>query len=397
MVSLAGPKILEGQPSYGIASLNLSGRWVELVRAGEVVATAAIKTGDTVPLNVRYGVRVTSSQREDLLHFEHFVEEVKLDVGERESELVKNIKETLSGSSLKFKVSDVFASQLQLVRTLRPAPSFRRSVKSTSSPPAYDCMKDSFLTGPLRLELRPLAGCLFLEGMTTSWDVYHNISPADIRGHFLLLPSLAQKENWRAQSFVKSDCHDMVLLCHAIEPPGSLVLGFNSIGAGATQNHIHCHAAPPPAVESWVYPVTRARPVATFNLKKKVLVSYLDYPVFCIRLSSEVDLTLLARSLQSTLEALDEAPYNIGFLNQLTSESQRLSTDIFVFGRSREDSSVIQGIGMSEMMGLFHAQSNEEFELLTSDTMASALREVSLEDGAWMWESILNRLAKLAE
>ena len=56
------------------------------------------------------------------------------------------------------------------------------------------------------------------------WDIYHNISPGDPRGHFLLLPALDYEREWRDQSLTSTDCYDMTYLSSTIEPIGSMVL-----------------------------------------------------------------------------------------------------------------------------------------------------------------------------
>lgn len=157
-------------PSYSLASIDLSRAWVDLVKKDHVVATTRLKPD--ADITVRYGVRL--SHQGGSIVFEDFVEEVDQSGSTEvaESELVKNIKETLSrcrdaeGSSLKFRVKGPFACQLQLVRTMRPAPAFGPSERCSSRPPPYDSSTDSFVTGPLRLELRPLLGRVKLAGMT---------------------------------------------------------------------------------------------------------------------------------------------------------------------------------------------------------------------------------------
>mmetsp|Transcript_57936 Transcript_57936/g.65707 ORF Transcript_57936/g.65707 Transcript_57936/m.65707 type:complete len:378 (-) Transcript_57936:5-1138(-) len=130
--------------------------------------------------------------------------------------------------NIKHKRVGNFVAQLQLIRTLRPLPSQElievqadsQDTTTCSTPPVYDPATDSFVTGALRLQLRPLVCQLGIgvdgesDGVhgdddsngqpphhvslttstttttTTPWDVYHNVSPIDRRGHFLLLPTI---------------------------------------------------------------------------------------------------------------------------------------------------------------------------------------------------------------
>ena len=145
----------------------------------------------------------------------------------------------------------------------------------------------------------------------------------------------------------------------------------------------------------------------------RVEVSYLKYPVFCLRLSTvEDELDLLWQALKATLDAIGEAPFNLGFLNREMEQDTGpvRCVEVFVFARSKERSMVLPSLklGISEMMGVFHAQSNEELELLVSEVantqdaqvgqggqMAQALKEVSFEDRTTLWNSIKDSLANL--
>eukprot|EP00536_Pseudo-nitzschia_multiseries_P001703 jgi/Psemu1/250907/estExt_Genewise1Plus.C_220041 len=455
-----------GQPSYQIAGLDLSSLWIDLVRQNKVSASMGLPSnettskdsgGDGTKTMVEYGVRMVEKSEEDADSiettkkwvFEDYVEQKGLDNGELESSpdpVISNIittlartqKQTKNGSGVKFQKAGNFVAQLQLVRTLRPPPSEGFLEATTSTPPPYNPEKDSFVTGPLRLELRPLVARLELSGCDDNSN--------DRRGHFLLLPSLMDKDrNWRGQQFTKDDCHDLVHLTSTIGPAGSVFLGYNSVGAGASQNHIHCHSWPYPTMDSKHNGDTGAAKVApdadcldgdfeyaVANVGKiydfydifdgKVEVSYLNYPVFCIQMSSSVEnLDLLGKAVATCLESIGEAPHNIGFLNRISrieeealmqeGEQQRM-VDVFLFVRSKETSSFLptSKLGVSEMMGVFHAQSEAELDTLaTMNTvtneingepeqkcvMEQALADVSFVDDEALWENIMTNLSDL--
>jgi hypothetical protein len=458
-----------GQPQYQIASVDLSTKWVDLVAEGKVATTVNLSTDDesSGDVAVRYGVRLaTTTKGSEKNRCEEFVEEAGMmtEDGATSSscKILREINATLtalqqqeggSTSAVKFIRDGDFAAQLQLVRTLRPAPSpgfaASSSTTSTCTPPPYDASTDSFVTGPLRLELRPLVATLTLPSLATPWDVFHNVSPADTRGHFLLLPTLSEKDkNWRGQSFTPEDCNDLVHLANSIHPVGSLLLGYNSVGAGASQNHIHCHAWPSPPIpliasdstdddddngegvnDGWdSYAVSKVTSIYDFYDidDGKVEISYLKYPVFCVQLSaSEEHLELLGKALAAALEMIGEAPYNIGFMNrrqmddhdhdeeeeeQVVVESS-IAVDAFLFVRSKERSSVLPllKLGISEMMGVFHAQSEAELKELTTTPpssslesseespimMARALEDVSFDAEEELWDKIKTRLTEL--
>ena len=500
--------IVVGQPPYQIAGVDLSALWIDLVRHNKVSVSMRLPStkiaakdngnkdddgddddgwnGQNNPM-VEYGIRMVEKYIENFDEtrwiFEDYVQQLGPEGGElTPNSLISNINATLirtqqqsvsndqtTASGVEFKQVGDFVAQLQLVRTLRPPPSQEFLEVTTSNPPSYNPKTDSFVTGPLRLKLRPLVGRLRLSStdngcddddddddnnlLTTPWDVFHNISPADRRGHFLLLPSLLNKErNWRGQYFTKDDCHDLVHLTSTVEPAGSMFLGYNSVGAGASQNHIHCHSWPYPNVGSvnsdttrksseddssdsvnYEYAVSNVDSIYDFYDVEdgKVEVSYLNYPVFCIQLSSSIaNLDLLGRAVAACLEAIGEAPHNIGFLNRVyqieedeedvendqhvvdEDPHQEEIVDVFIFARSKERSSILPTLklGISEMMGVFHAQNEAELNILaTINTeikkedgsferkcaMEQALADVSFENEEELWESIVANLATL--
>ena len=481
-----------GQPPYEIAGVDLSTSWVELVRQNKVSASMSLPpTNSNAKDNhekddnenigtkgnidvVEFGIQLVKMYTEDSNQtkwiFKEFVHQLGLEGSDSSpNQLISNINATLTryqqrnksiGSGVEFQRVGYFVAQLQLVRTLRPPPSEGFKEATTCNPPTYNPEIDSFVTGPLRLELRPLVGRLQSPNvdnesddnddnhfLTTAWDVFHNISPADVRGHFLLLPSLSNEQNWRGQYFTKSDCHDLVHLTSTIEPAGSLFIGYNSVGAGASQNHIHCHLFPHPQFDSTkddsedegkdeditdsptgnnVYAVNNVESIYDFcDIDGgKVEVSYLKYPVFCIQMSSSVaNLDLLGKALSATLEAVGDAPHNIGFLNRIyqgeddedaenePQDSIEKMVDVFVFARSKERSSILPTLklGVSEMMGVFHAQSDTELNALTAisvvtkedgdldqkSAMEQALVDVTFEKEEELWNSIVEKLEAL--
>jgi hypothetical protein len=424
-----------GQPDYQVASSDLSSQWIQLVKDGKVSATVNIDcNGDKV--DVTYGVRLVT--RGSKTRCEEFVEEHGLEPGQSSRyEFFQRINSTLtsiqekealspSSSAVQYAVGGDFCAQLQLVRTLRPAPSPGFSGSTTSIPPEYDASTDSFVTGPLRLELRPCVATISVPNMFTPWDVFHNVSPADARGHFLLLPTLTdESKNWRGQVLTKQDCHDLTHLASSVKPTGSLLIGFNSVGAGASQNHIHCHAWPSPPVplmqgndddeerktKGWdCYAVSKVESIYDFcDIRDgQVEISYLKYPVFCVQLSAtEQHLALLGQALATTLDAVGDAPYNIGILNRPQEDEHgntETPVDVFVFARSKERSDVLPSLklGISEMMGVFHAQNDAELEELVAlseeeeeGRMARALRDVSHDEEEGLWERIKENLGQL--
>ena len=219
------------------------------------------------------------------------------------------------------------------------------------------------------------------------WDVYHNISPIDPRGHFLLLPTMENSEdNWRDQSLARSDCQCMTYFESPIHPPGSRVLSFNSVGAGASQNHIHCHAwvSPPPPLLDHVdvdnihgYAATAAKASSEhtpLNLPRGTTILLLEYPCTCVKLSS-VSSVEEAGTLSATIEEMGEA------LSTIVQLAQKMQ--------------VPHNVAWTNKLGIFLTSSREQLDLFAGrkGAMEQILRDVSLEPRELVWKDVCAALS----
>lgn len=427
--------------------------------------------------NVRYGVKL--SEDGELLEFVELLENENYNCETTKSEMTEHIlsmNETLAemqsslwkgrqnnstsgsnncGLAMKCIYDGPYVAQLQIVRTLRPPRSKEMSGATAASttttatvscqPPKYD-PSNSFLVGPLRLfghgdfhgDGEPRVRMAKLSARPNEdnendnedaherlWDIYHNISPVDPRGHFLLLPDLDRsKENWRDQSLIATDCHDMTYLASTMQPVGSLMITFNSVGAGASQNHIHCHGwvcPPPPLLQgrgSGYYAVEDATALSTLIMPEGTTVSLLDHPCTCIKLSVTADMAEQAGKQRRPTSTLDElgktiativqiaqeidSPYNVAWTsrNEKSSERSVLRLTSYIFVRSKAETTIpnthdIFRLGASEMMGLFHCSSNAQMESLSPEgCMESILRDVSKEPRGMVWDRVVLELKK---
>ena len=417
---------IDGSSNYHLGHIDLSQQWRHLVENGRVsVETNISNDGDDEEetIKVKYGVKLVEGLSEN--YYLDFVEQ-QLTSGDddginrsssssKESQRLKEMNEILKESRGHPIVRSLqnFVVQLQLVRTIRPPPSAGFVPEMTSAtPPPYCAETDSFvMEGPLSLFQRPLVGSLHDNDNThTAWDIYHNVSPVDVRGHFLLIPSLSNKdENWREQRLLDRDCMD---LCHlARHMTTNLVIVYNSVGAGASQNHIHCHVWPNPPLaltttttttteennnQEQYYAVLQAKPFSPIKqLGKHTHACIMDFPCNCIRLESsdmsEIGLAL-STIIRSLKESWNDAPHNVAWF-RIDEQTIR----VYVFCRSRQQSPDIlpySKLGASEMLGLFHVKTMQDLDELATATpnysnpMEQSLKDVSLEPKMDVWESL---------
>ncbi len=399
--------------SYHLGHIDLSQQWRNLVENGQVsVETHISSDGEEEKIEVRYGVKLVEGSSENYLDFVEQLTSGATTILSKESERLKEMNVTLNESRGRPIVRSLqkFVVQLQLVRTIRPPPSAGFVPEmTTATPPPYCAETDSFVKeGPLSLFQRPLVGSLDLSDTHTAWDMYHNVSPVDVRGHFLLIPSLCNRdENWREQRLVVRDCLD---LCHlARHMTTNLVIVYNSVGAGASQNHIHCHVWPNPPLaltsttENQQYAVLQAKPLSAIKqLTKYTRACLMDYPCNCIRLESsdmsEIGLAL-STIVQSLKDSWNDVPHNVAFF-RLDEHKIR----VFIFCRSRQQSPEIlpySKLGASEMLGLFHVKTMQDLDELATPTlhfpnpMEQSLKDVSLEPKKDVWESMCKLLDRV--
>jgi len=431
---------------YSIAEEPLSNTWLRYVQTDKVSTRTTV---DSIP--IEYGVHHESNQFREYLHLPSQPTSNQSTSYHR----LETINQTLSSSNPKptLSVRD-YVAQLQLIRTLRPPPSkgfqtAEATATTSSIPPPYQSDQDSFLRGNLKLTNRPRAAFLSIPNISTPWDVYHNISPADPRGHFLVLPTIENESNHRGQTLLQQDCQDLVRLVSTIYPIGSLWAIYNSVGAGASQNHIHCHMWPSPSSPSAPhnYAITQITEMMDFlDLYREedgVQVTWLKYPCMTLLISSRIRYVKdLGNVIYTILESLGDAPFNLALVNRKTNDDdddehdkheegkveelfysdiekqdldQKLSdidskeeddsmeVDVYIFIRSKERSSEIPSLklGASEMLGVFHAQSQDELNHLIHiddediSIMEKALKDVSYEREWELWDKIKDKLLSL--
>ena len=233
---------------------------------------------------------------------------------------------------------------------------------------------------------------------------YHNASPCDARGHFLLVPTLDDAANWRSQRLLQTDC----LALAALAQSTSLALTYNSVRAGASQNHVHCHAWPPPPVAALRGGYAAARASARESRRlllpppereeaaaeddalasRVVHVALLDYPVCCVRVRG-ADARATGDALAHIVQAFETrgVPHNLALLGD----------EAFCFARRADGERAAEifpdfKLGASEMLGVFHCASQRDLDAAAHPgTMASALKAVSA-NADEIWLLVLNAL-----
>lgn len=339
---------------YKLQGLDLAARWQTLVRAGSV--SAATDIGES------YGVTKIDG---DLRFFVR---------GATPKARAINATLAASGDGLRVVKDGLFVAQLQLSRALRPAPGFETGGfdETSCTPPRYE--PGSLVVGDLRLQARPRAAEITVNGR--AWDCYQNVAPSDPRGHFLLLPCVDDQRNWRAQRLTKEDCADLCGFDTA------LALVFNSIGAGASQNHIHAHAWPALPVGAVEYAVERAN-VARVRRVGDVEVELLDYPLCAVRLRGAGRGAALGRAVA----AMGQRPHNVAVLDGAA----------YLFARRYERAPQFAGrFGAAECLGVFHCTNEGDFEKAAAPgTMHAALAAVSAPAGE-VWEEVIGALESLS-
>lgn len=237
------------------------------------------------------------------------------------------------------------------------------------------------------------------------------------------------KTNCRDQSLLCKDCYKIAYLASTIFPYGSLMLSFNFFGAGALQNHIHCHAwvCPPPSlILNWIeskhtfhgYAVTGAKSsLKQFTLPHGTTIALLKYPCTCIKLllfipkmdkiSILVGLEEMRKSIATIilLTQVMDVPHNVAWTNA-PSESWiiRQSLIAFIFFQSKSQSFIpmdpsmiksydmdnVMQCGARKMLQLFHASSKWQLDALSimKRTMEKILRDVSWEPWEMLWEMV---------
>ena len=126
-------------------------------------------------------------------------------------------------------------------------------------PRPHDIYRCSMCSGKNNLHKRVPIVIVRCSISKRDWIFHWNIAPQDYNGHFLIVPDINVKEQQRAQFLLKEDIDDLLDLMihedHSLNNENQGFIGYNSIGAGASQNHIHCHGyATPSPLFSFIFP-----------------------------------------------------------------------------------------------------------------------------------------------
>lgn len=223
--------------------VDLGSRWKHLIASGRVQTICTLQHQGK-EISVRYGLEITNSR--DITAFS---------VNHHSNEPLEFIEYSKSGEEIKL--------QEDIPLKLRSLLNYRFFYTSTdisivSIPNGtpqklkkIDHKEDncSFCTGAFTLLKREPLATISCKISHRKWQFHWNIAPQDYNGHFLLVPDLDNKNNRRPQFIQLEDIEDILDMMGNVKwnKEGGII-GYNSIGAGASQNHIHCHvfASPSP-------------------------------------------------------------------------------------------------------------------------------------------------------
>ena len=238
--------------------------------------------------------------------------------------------------------------------------------------PPYDASTDSFVVGPLRLQIREKLARVEC-GSGRAWDVYHNVSPCDPRLHVLLFPDPSDEaRNWRRQALNVADCVDM----RCSRAPRRTCSSASTCSARARRRTTSTSTRGRPTSSAGrPYAVCEAGvDVPALVLREEVVVALLEYPVACIRVTGR-DAAAAARALGAALGAVEA----LGLAHNVVA----IDEEAYLFARRADGERAAElptlKLGCSEMAGCFHCQSHEELKRVAEAGRggARALADVS--------------------
>ncbi len=199
---------------------------------GKVTKKGNIENIRQVIPNVDVGDKIEFGLREDAMG--EIVYYAKKVTKTGESEIVTDVTESNLGA---------YMVQYNGYRALRPANLPSKMGRQPDRKPhqinpqtgKMDCLFScDNPTDPLSLLVRPALFEKEVNGRI--WRAYHNASPFEKDGHFLLVPDINKAQQRRMQKVTREDIEDISSLC---KDSRHVMVFFNSLHAGATVNHIH--------------------------------------------------------------------------------------------------------------------------------------------------------------
>lgn len=221
----------------GEQTINLRERWISLIQANKVQTRCLIGNHVIIyglKFHTKKGIQQFAIYEETGKPFhlpgeESYASELNdWELQERVTILVRKIK---NYRYLYTKLDPSIVSiQKKTIQYLVPKP--------------HDPLICSLCSGEFSLSKREPLVTVAAPTSKRVWDFHWNIAPSDCEGHYLVVPTVSIETNRRGQFIVPGDLDDILdFLFHSSssDPNGTHSGNFfyNSIGAGASQNHIH--------------------------------------------------------------------------------------------------------------------------------------------------------------
>ena len=169
---------------------------------------------------------------------------------------------------------------------------------------------------------------------------------------------------------------------------GRIRVGFNSLGAFASVNHLHVHLMFADDLDDGVFPIERAAVASEVVRGKEVSVDLLEWPVPSFAFSvgggggGADDLAVAvvgAAAVFIDILKREQIPHNV----LLCPDASGASLRVIVSPRLPQENFDVSKAGFNsavcEVSGLLIAQTEERFEVLTEEEVCAALASIALE------------------
>jgi len=347
-----------GQRSMGLCGIEFNKRWRDMVERGLVQTKIVGEDGEAIT----YGLRIDP---EDTRHAKI------VQFAEKDQNKESILPEGLS------KYAGQYLVQIAGIRRLRPP-----AVRNLSSLPPHDPNTCSLCGGPYRLQLREPLGTIIVPGTDREWDCHYNIAPQQVYGHALLVPTLQNEANRRAQHLTREDCIDLIILGYGAkcdsETRSGLCINYNHPGAGASQNHIHAHAW----VQNNPYPIDKAKITdkAPFMLREGHVQARVvqDYPAAAVFFTGE-DPSQVGNAVYDVIKvATGEYGFTYNLLTSALAGRGYKGVGVYLFIRGTDATNEAplvlgQRIGSGQMAGEWIIDKPDVFAQATEEKINKAL------------------------
>ena len=215
--------------------IDLSERWIELVGNNQVQSVCNVQDESGNTITIQYGLQLVNNEIQQFCVYH----DSKTPFLVETDYIPEEIKLTTADSQIPITVKIILNYRMFYTKSDPSIVRLDGKIRQLLLEKPHNDEICSFCVGNWNLIDRPALYKIVLPITRRKLDIHWNIAPQEHKGHFLIVPEITELTNRRHQYLILEDMENLFdLVLHCVDSTSGW-FGYNCIGAGASQNHIH--------------------------------------------------------------------------------------------------------------------------------------------------------------